>query len=172
MYCSWANDALLIAYHDNEWGVRPETDSGWFELITLETFQAGLSWKTILHKRLAFREGFKGFVVESVAGYTDHDVSVLLEDSRIVRNRRKITAAVENARVALNLIEKFGSMDNYFRQLSTLTTKNLLEELQTTFSAVGKITAESIAYASGLIGPPHEATCWKYDASGSQEERR
>jgi len=97
--CRWCgDDPLYVAYHDDEWGRPVRDDRALFELLCLEGFQAGLSWITILRKRIAFREAFAGFVVEDVAAFTDADVHRLLQDPGIIRHRGKITATIANAR--------------------------------------------------------------------------
>ncbi|MDQ3870873.1 MAG: DNA-3-methyladenine glycosylase I [Chloroflexota bacterium] len=102
--CWWAgSDPLYQAYHDREWGRPLNGDDALFEMLTLEGFQAGLAWITILRKREAFREAFRGFRIEAVAGFEEGDVQRLLADARIVRNRAKIEAAIANARAALRL---------------------------------------------------------------------
>lgn len=102
--CPWgAGDPVNLAYHDTEWG-RPVTgEAAYLERLTLEAFQSGLSWLTILNKREAFREVFAGFDPEIIAGFGDDDVARLMNDARIVRNRLKINATVTNARAALAL---------------------------------------------------------------------
>ncbi|MGN0064860.1 MAG: DNA-3-methyladenine glycosylase I [Nocardioides sp.] len=90
-------------YHDAEWGVRVAGEAAWFERLTLEAFQSGLSWRTILLKRPAFRAAFADFDVDTVARFDEHDVERLMGDASIVRNRRKIDAAVTNARAAVAL---------------------------------------------------------------------
>lgn len=102
--CPWSLSAPdYVAYHDHEWGRPVHTDEGLYERLCLEAFQAGLSWLTILRKRGAFRRAFDGFQPRVVAAYGDGDVHRLLEDSSIVRNRRKIEAAIANAGAALHL---------------------------------------------------------------------
>jgi DNA-3-methyladenine glycosylase I len=102
--CRWAgSDPLYLAYHDEEWGRPLRGDDALFELLTLEGFQAGLSWLTILRKREAFRRAFAGFHVEAVAGFGPRDVERLLGDADIVRNRAKIEATIGNARATLGL---------------------------------------------------------------------
>ncbi|WP_182349233.1 DNA-3-methyladenine glycosylase I [Tomitella gaofuii] len=96
--CPWAvTDPLNMEYHDTEWGVPVHGERALFERICLESFQAGLSWLTILRKRPAFRDAFAGFDIDKVAAFTDDDVQRLLADAAIVRNRAKIAAAVGNA---------------------------------------------------------------------------
>lgn len=109
--CAWCgDDPLYVAYHDTEWG-RPVTDDvGLFERLCLEGFQAGLSWLTILRKRPAFRAGFAGFDPGVLAGFGESDVQRLLGDPGIVRHRGKIESAVNNARRALEMIEREGSI--------------------------------------------------------------
>ena len=102
--CGWVNDdALSMAYHDEEWGVPTWDDRVLFEMLILEGAQAGLSWNTILRKRDAYRKAFDAFDPERVARYDDRKVALLLEDPGIVRNRLKVRAAVANARALLEL---------------------------------------------------------------------
>jgi DNA-3-methyladenine glycosylase I len=102
--CPWGGGtAEYMAYHDGEWGRPVRGDDALFERLTLEAFQSGLSWLTILRKRQAFRRAFDGFAIDRVAGYTDADVTRLLGDAGIVRNRMKIEAALHNARAAAEL---------------------------------------------------------------------
>ncbi|WP_270260689.1 DNA-3-methyladenine glycosylase I [Kocuria marina] len=98
-----ASDPLLREYYDHEWGVPVRDETGVFERVTLEAFQSGLSWRTVLAKRPAFREVFHGFDPEVVAAMDERDVERLLGDARIIRNRRKIEAAVTNARATVDL---------------------------------------------------------------------
>ena len=102
--CYWAaSDPLYLAYHDEEWGRPLHGDDALFELLTLEAFQAGLAWITILRKREAFRSAFAGFRIDTVAAFGEEDVARLLSDAGIVRNRGKIEAAIGNARAAREL---------------------------------------------------------------------
>jgi DNA-3-methyladenine glycosylase I len=114
--CWWAvgSDDLYLRYHDEEWGRPATSDRHLFEMLTLEGFQAGLSWSTILRKREAFRAGFAGFDPAAVAAFGEADVERLLGDAGIVRHRGKIEAAVGNARAARGLIEETGSLAAYF----------------------------------------------------------
>jgi DNA-3-methyladenine glycosylase I len=109
--CWWCgDDPLYVEYHDTEWGVPVTDDVRLFEKLSLEGFQAGLSWLTILRKRPAFREAFAGFDPEQVASFGDADVARLLGDARIVRNRGKIEATIHNARRYLELTESSRSL--------------------------------------------------------------
>jgi DNA-3-methyladenine glycosylase I len=101
--CSWAVGPLYVAYHDNEWGRPVRDDNALFEKISLEAFQSGLSWITILRKRPAFRAAFAGFEIGKVAEFGESDVERLLADAGIVRNRSKIEATIHNARIAVDL---------------------------------------------------------------------
>ena len=121
--CAWAGadgpnpDALMTAYHDDEWG-RPTTDDReLFERLVLESFQAGLSWSTILRKREAFRSAFRGFEPVVVAAFDDADRARLMADAGIVRNRAKIDATIANAAAWLALRSEFGSVDAYLRTI-------------------------------------------------------
>ena len=100
-----ATDPLLREYYDTEWGMPVRDERGVFERLSLEAFQSGLSWATILRKRPAFRDAFSGFDPDAVAGFGDEDVDRLLDDARIVRNRAKILATITNARATLRLRE-------------------------------------------------------------------
>ena len=100
-----ATDPLLREYYDTEWGMPVRDERGVFERLSLEAFQSGLSWATILRKRPAFRDAFSGFDPDAVAGFGDEDVDRLLDDARIVRNRAKVLATITNARATLRLRE-------------------------------------------------------------------
>jgi DNA-3-methyladenine glycosylase I len=114
--CAWAREALLIDYHDKEWGVPLHEDRALFEFLILEGAQAGLSWSTILKKRTAYRAAFHRFDPRKVARYNDANIDALLSNSGIVRNRLKVTAAVRNARAFLAVQKEFGSFDRYVWQ--------------------------------------------------------
>ena len=114
--CDWARTELSIAYHDKEWGVPVHDDRKLFEFLILEGAQAGLSWEIILNKRDGYRAAFSGFDPVKVAKYGEPDRERLQQDARIVRNRLKIAAAVQNARSFLAVREEFGSFDRYIWQ--------------------------------------------------------
>lgn len=116
--CPWANpkNPAYLHYHDFEWGVPVHDDHTLFEMLILEGFQAGLSWECILNKRQAFRAAFDGFDVRVVAGYGQEKLEELAQNPGIVRNRRKIAAAVANARAFLDIQAQFGSFDRYLWQ--------------------------------------------------------
>lgn len=113
--CPWVHldKPDYIAYHDEEWGVPVHDDRLMFEFLTLESAQAGLSWHTILRKRENYRLAFDGFDPEKVARYDEHKIGMLLKDSGLIRNRKKIEAAVNNAQRFLEIQEVFGSFDAY-----------------------------------------------------------
>lgn len=112
--CPWGcHPDIYVRYHDEEWGVPLHDDGRLFEFLILETFQAGLSWLTILKKRQAFRRAFSGFDPERVSRYNDRKIAALLQDEQIVRNRAKIDAAVQNARAFLTVQQEQGSFDRY-----------------------------------------------------------
>lgn len=116
--CRWANPAnpRYLAYHDREWGVPVHEDRKLFEMLILEGFQAGLSWECVLNKREAFRRAFDDFDWEKVAAYDAARCEALARDAGIIRNRRKIAAAVENARVFGEIRRAYGSFDAYLWQ--------------------------------------------------------
>ncbi len=112
----------MITYHDEEWGTPLHDDGKLFEFLILEGFQAGLSWRTILNKRDAFRKAFADFDVQRVAQFDDDDVARLLEDKGIVRNRLKILGAITNAQRFIELQEEYGSFDRYIWQFTNYKT--------------------------------------------------
>ena len=113
--CGWCNLAnpRYVQYHDKEWGVPTHDDRELFELLVLESFQAGLSWECVLNKRERFRQVFDGFDPAVVAGYGEEKIERLMADPGIIRNRRKIQAAVKNAGVFLEIQREYGSFDRY-----------------------------------------------------------
>jgi DNA-3-methyladenine glycosylase I len=112
--CGWpGDDPLMIAYHDTEWGVPLHDDRKLFEFIVLDAVQAGLSWRTVLHKRENYRAAIDGFDPARIARYTDRDTAKLLADGGLVRNRAKMSAIVENARRFLEVQREFGSFDAF-----------------------------------------------------------
>jgi DNA-3-methyladenine glycosylase I len=142
--CGWGTSTPdYAAYHDTEWGRPLHGDDALYERITLEAFQSGLSWLTILRKRPAFRLAFDEFRIETVAGYGEADVTRLLADAGIVRNRAKIEAAVANARAALELPEGLSALLWSFAPPPRPTRP-------TSFAQVPALTAESTAMAKAL----------------------
>ena len=114
--CEWStSDPLYIKYHDEEWGREVKDDGKMFEFIVLEGAQAGLSWITILRKRENYRKAFFGFNAKKTAKMTEKDVEKLMQNSGIIRNRRKIEAAISNARLFLEIQKEFGSFCNYLK---------------------------------------------------------
>src|SRR5436853_854377 len=111
--CHWAQNELSIAYHDADWGVPVHDERKWFEFLTLEGAQAGLSWDTILRKRARYREVFDGFDPAKVARYDKEKIRELLRDAGIIRNRLKIDSTVGNARAFLEVQKEFGTFDAY-----------------------------------------------------------
>lgn len=170
--CGWATSAPdYIAYHDEEWG-RPVTgDDQVFERISLESFQSGLSWITILRKRENFRAAFAGFSIPAVAAFGEEDVTRLLGDAGIVRNRAKIEATIANARVALgidlsDLVWRHADPGAPVPKTSadvpaqTSGSKALAKELKAHgFRFFGPTTAYALMQAIGLVND-HLADCW------------
>jgi len=121
--CNWpGNDPLMIEYHDNEWGIPLHDDRKLFEFMILDAFQAGLSWKTILHRREGFRTAFDNFDVEKIADYGEDKIQELMQDTRIIRNQLKIRSTVSSARAFLKVQKEFGTFDNYIWQFTGGTT--------------------------------------------------
>ena len=112
--CSWCGtDPLYVKYHDEEWGVPVHDETKHFEFLVLESAQAGLSWITVLKKRENYRAAYDSFNPVKVASYSEEKVNELLQNSGIIRNRRKIEASINNAKMFLNIQKEFGSFDNY-----------------------------------------------------------
>ena len=178
--CSWCgDDVLYVAYHDREWGFPVADDRRLFEKICLEGFQAGLSWRTILGKRDAFRACFADFDFDRIARFGARDVTRLLGDVRIVRHRGKIESTVNNAKRARELVIEFGSLAAYFWQyeptaaarprrlkreaLATMSTSAesvaLSKDLKKRgWTFVGPTTVYAFMQAMGLVND-HEHTC-------------
>jgi len=113
--CAWgASSPEYLGYHDTEWGFPVRTDDGLYERMTLEGFQSGLSWLTILRKRENFREAFAGFDFDKVAAFTDKDVERLLGNAGIIRHRGKIVSTINNAKRAREMVDQFGSLAAWF----------------------------------------------------------
>jgi len=117
--CNWpGNDALMRAYHDEEWGKPLHDDRKLFEFMVMDAFQAGLSWRTILYKRENFRRAFDNFEVEKIALYDEEKIQLLMQDASIVRNQAKIRATVGNAKAFMQVQAEFGTFDNYIWQFT------------------------------------------------------
>ena len=179
--CAWmGDDFTMLRYHDEEWGVPVHNDHKWFEFIVLDAFQAGLSWKIVLHKRQAFREVFHGFDPIQVARMSDQEIENACQNPAIIRNRLKIRAAVKNACAFLRTQEKHGSFDafiwsftggqvihNSWKELkeipaSTLLSDNVSRSLkQEGFSFVGSTICYSFLQAAGVVND-HLIRCFRY----------
>lgn len=172
--CAWAGSAPeYLDYHDTEWGREVRGDSALFERMSLEAFQSGLSWITILRKREAFRAAFRGFDVEQVAAFGEADVHRLLQDAGIVRNRAKIEATIANARAVLDLDEPLSDLLWSFAPMRRPAPEKLAEVPATTpestalakalkrrgFRFVGPTTAYALMQATGMVDD-HLAACW------------
>jgi DNA-3-methyladenine glycosylase I len=168
--CPWAGGpGVMRDYHDHEWGRRVEGESAYLERLTLEAFQSGLSWSTILNKRPAFREVFHGFDADAIAAFGADDVERLMQEPRIVRNRMKIEAAVANARATVALREAEGleafvlsfAPDDppAWRDTDEMATtseesKRLSKELKRRgFAFVGPTTMYALMEAIGIFDP-------------------
>jgi DNA-3-methyladenine glycosylase I len=184
--CWWstgtvAADPLMVEYHDREWGVPVDDDVELFERLALESFQAGLSWSTILRKRPAFRSAFGGFRPSTIAGYGERDIERLMSDASIVRNRAKIDATIGNARAFLDTNKEFGSFGAYLASIVELPPRRLpptatAADVPATTPASDALSADlrrrgfrfvgsTIVYAFmqsvGLVDD-HLPGCWRY----------
>jgi DNA-3-methyladenine glycosylase I len=155
--CPWATTPLMIQYHDREWGVPQHDDRILFEFLVLEGAQAGLSWSTILQKREDYRRAFDNFDVRKVARYDARDVTRLLADPGIVRNRLKITAAIQNAKAFLAVQKEFGSFDAYsWRFVNGRPIRNAwktLEQLPARTPLSDTMSKDLLARGFKFVGP-------------------
>jgi DNA-3-methyladenine glycosylase I len=147
----------MSAYHDLEWGVPMHDDRALFELLVLEGAQAGLSWSTILKRRDGYRRAFENFEIERVANFDDRDIERLLNDSGIIRNRRKILATIVNAREVLRVQDEHGSFDAY---VWSFVGDQPIDHRFTTMAEIPATTPESVALSKalrkrgfGFVGP-------------------
>lgn len=180
--CGWCvGDKLYEAYHDEEWGVPVKDDATLFEFLILETFQAGLSWITVLRKRENFRNAFDKFNYNSIANYNEAKVNELLNNSGIIRNKLKINATITNAIAFMAIQKEFGSFSNYIwaftngkpiknklkhhkeapatTPLSDLISKDLKKR---GFKFVGSTVIYAHMQATGMVND-HEINCFRYN---------
>ena len=174
--CSWCdeNDPLYVHYHDHVWGVPVHDDNRLFEMLVLEGFQAGLSWKAILHRMKEFEAAFDEFVIEKVAQYDEKKVEELMHDPSIIRNRRKIQASIRNAQIIQELQRQYGSFDAWiwsFTDGKTIicddpVSSPLSDEISKQMkklgmSYVGTVIIHSFLSAVGIVNG-HEKNCdWR-----------
>ena len=189
--CPWAgDDPLMIAYHDEEWGTPVWDDRVHFEFLVLESSQAGLSWRTILHKREGYRRAFADFDPEVVARFDEARIEALLRDPGIVRNRAKVNATVKNARAFLAVQRELGSFSEFFwsfaggkaivnawtelRQVPAVTPEAEAASRamkQRGFSFVGPTVVYSHMQACGLVND-HLVTCYRHRKVQRQRRRQ
>lgn len=180
--CGWClGDDLYEAYHDLEWGVQVKDDDPLFEFLVLETFQAGLSWLTILRKRENFRKAFDQFNYKKIAAYDAEKVHALLQDPGIIRNKLKVNATVTNAQAFLRVQEEFGSFSEYiWRFVDGTPIRNSVENHKLApartalsdviskdlkklgFKFVGSTVVYAHMQATGMVND-HEVKCFRYD---------
>ncbi len=179
--CEWGTvDSLMVRYHDEEWGVPVHDDRKQFEFLILEGAQAGLSWRTILHRREGYRRAYKGFDPNTVASFGRRDVQRLLADPGIIRNRLKVASSIRNAQAFLRIQEEFGSFNSYiwrfvggrqkrnaWRRLQQLPCRTLESDVlskdlkQRGFSFVGSLVIYAHMQAAGLVND-HLVHCFRY----------
>ncbi|MEE9362563.1 MAG: DNA-3-methyladenine glycosylase I [Cellulophaga sp.] len=180
--CGWGvGDSLYEAYHDEEWGVPIKDDASLFEFLILETFQAGLSWITILRKRENFRKAFDNFDYTTIASYDETKIASLLQDAGIVRNKLKINATIGNAQAFIKIQEEFKSFSNYIWAFTEhKTIKNSLKNYKDSppntplsdtisknlkkrgFKFVGSTVIYAFMQATGMVND-HEIDCFRYN---------
>ena len=175
--CSWVNDnPLYIKYHDEEWGVASYDDSYLFEMLLLESFQAGLSWECILNKRENFREAFDNFDYNKISKYDENKINELINNKGIIRNKLKINAAINNSKIFIKIQKEYGTFSKYIWSFTNnkiiihngvkLYTRNSLsdrisEDLKKRgMKFVGTVIIYSYLQAIGVIDD-HEIDCFK-----------
>ena len=180
--CHWAQKEINIPYHDEEWGVPVHDDRTWFEFLTLEGAQAGLSWDTILQKRKRYREVFADFEPQKVARFDSRNARCLLADPGIIRNKLKIYSTISNAKAFLQVQKEFGSFDVYVWGLAggapilnrwkthrsvpakTPLAVTISKDLQKRgFRFVGPTICYAMMQATGIVND-HLVTCFRYAA--------
>ena len=177
--CSWVNlnNSLYIRYHDLEWGKPHYDDNYLFELLILESFQAGLSWECILNKRESFRIAFDNFDYKKISEYNEHKIEELCNNKNIIRNRLKINASIKNAKVFIQIQKEFGSFSKYIWHFTDgkiiknidnkFKTKSALSDLISSdlksrgMKFVGSTIIYSYLQAIGVIDD-HELNCYLY----------
>lgn len=178
--CEWAKEEPNLSYHDKEWGRPEHNDQKLFEFLILEGAQAGLSWVTILKRREGYRKAFSNFDAKKVAKYNQKQISKLIKDESIIRNRLKITSAVNNAKQFLKVQQEFGTFDKYiwsfvdhkpiknkFKKLSDLPAFTLISEKmskdlkQRGFNFVGPTICYALMQATGMVND-HTSGCFRY----------
>lgn len=182
MGCEWpTGNALMLQYHDEEWGVPVHDDRLLFEHLALDGFQAGLSWQTILNKRENFRRAFENFNIARVAEYDTSKIELLMQDAGIIRNRQKIEATINNARRVLEVQEEFGTFDRYIWQFTGGKTKvnrcRTLQDIPATsgesdamskelkkrgFKFCGSTICYAFMQATGMVND-HVVDCYRYE---------
>lgn len=174
--CSWCNlkNPLYVDYHDNEWGWLNTQDKYLYEMLILESFQAGLSWECVLNKRENFRKAYEGFDIDKVCNYDEEKVAELLNDKGIIRNKLKIKASINNSKIFKCIIEEYGSFYNYIKQFTGEDVICELDKITSDISDamsndlkkrgmifVGSTIIYSYLQAIGIINS-HEKDCYLY----------
>ena len=150
--CKWCNlnNPLYIEYHDNEWGVLKTDDHYLFEMLILESFQAGLSWECILNKRKAFREAYDNFDIDKICNYNEDKINELINNKKIVRNKLKIKSSINNAIIFRDIVKEYGCFYNYIK---TFTDGKIFYEWDRTTNDVSdKISADLIKRGMKFVG--------------------
>lgn len=141
--CKWCNinNPIYIDYHDNEWGIINTDDNYLFEMLILESFQAGLSWECVLNKREAFREAFDNFDINKIVNYNDDKINELMNNPKIIRNKLKIKASILNAKIFKSLQQEYGSFYNYLKKF---TNDKIIYETDKTTSYLSDVISKDL----------------------------
>lgn len=152
MRCKWCNinNPIYVKYHDEEWGILNLDDKYLFEMLILESFQAGLSWECVLNKREEFKKAYDNFNLEKICSYKDKKINELLNNKGIIRNKLKIKASIENAKIFKNIKDEYGSFKNY---LETFTKGKIIYEIgKTTNELSDNISKDLIKRGMKFVG--------------------
>ena len=150
--CKWCNldNPLYIEYHDNEWCMPNTDDKYLFEMLILESFQAGLSWECVLNKREDFRNSYDNFDIDKIINYDENKINELLNNKNIVRNKNKIISSINNAKIFKSIIKEYNSFYNYLRQF--IPDKTIYEIDKTTSELSDKISKDLIIRGFKFVG--------------------
>ena len=188
--CNWVgNNDIMIAYHDQEWGVPVHDDRKLFEFFVLDAFQAGLSWQIVLNKRENFRKAFEDYQIEKIALYDENKFNELITNKDIIRNKLKINATINNAQRFMEIQKEFGSFDKYiwqfvegktiqnkWKELSQIPTKTkesdeMSKDLKKRgFKFVGSTICYAFMQAAGMVND-HLVSCFRFKELATETQR-
>lgn len=174
--CSWCNlsNPKYVKYHDNEWGILNTQDKYLYEMLILESFQAGLSWECVLNKRESFKEAYDDFNIDKVSKYDDKRIEELINNKKIIRNRLKIKASINNSKIFKDIVNEYGTFYDYLKTFTKgkiiyendKTTNDISDQISKDLTSrgmrfVGSVIIYSYLQAIGIINS-HQDCCFMY----------